>query len=353
MAPGVRNAIAAAILFGASVPFSKRLLDTVPPTTLAGLLYLGSGVGLAGWRFVRRLGPRAAQGSQQEAALTRKDWPWLGLAILFGGVLAPVLLMFGLRATSAATSSLLLNLEGVLTALLAWFVFREHFDRRIALGMAAIVAGGVLLSWQGNSGSARISWGTLAIVGACLGWAADNNLTRKVSAADPMEIAMWKGLIAGTVNFSLGWILEPQTVSISWAWASLLGFLSYGLSLAAFVLALRHLGTARTGAYFSMAPFVGVILSLVFLREIPALLFWPAAGLMAFGVWLHLSERHEHEHTHEPSAHEHLHVHDEHHQHAHGPEDPIGEPHSHFHQHDRLVHSHPHTPDLHHRHGHR
>ena len=142
---------------------------------------------------------------------------------------------------------------------------------------------------------------------------------------------MWKGLIAGAVNFSLGWFLEPQTVSPAWAWAGLLGFLSYGLSLAAFVLALRHLGSARTGAYFSTAPFVGVVLSLIVLREVPSVMFWPAAALMAVGVWLHLTEHHAHEHLHEELAHDHLHVHDEHHQHVHDPSDPPGEPHAHPH----------------------
>ncbi len=159
-----------------------------------------------------------------------------------------MLLLSGLRATPAATGSLLLNLEGVLTALLAWFAFREHFDRRIALGMAAIVAGGLLLSWQGGD-SSRLSWG------------ADNNFTRKVSAADPAQIAMWKGLAAGTVNLALGLATERPPFSLAWAGAGVLGFLSYGVSLVCFVLALRHLGAARTGAYFSTAPFVGAALS--------------------------------------------------------------------------------------------
>ncbi len=353
MKPGVRYAIAAAALFGASTPFAKLLLETVPPTTLAGLLYLGSGMGLAITRFIRRRGWVTKGGAPAEAPLTRRDWPWLGAAIVAGGIIAPVLLLVGLRSTPAATGSLLLNLEGVLTATLAWFAFHEHFDRRIALGMGAIVGGGLLLSWQSADGGFSLSWGALAICGACLGWAADNNLTRKVSAADPGEIAMWKGLVAGSLNLALGAIADHHpTPTASWLAAGLLGFLSYGVSLVFFVLALRELGTARTAAYFSMAPFVGVLLALLLMREIPTPTFWPAMALMAIGVWIHLTEKHAHSHAHEAMEHDHLHVHDEHHEHEHDAGDPPGEPHAHWHRHEPLTHSHPHTPDVHHQHRH-
>ena len=348
---GVRNALLAALLFGASAPFAKLLLTRggLSPLMLAGVLYLGSGLGLVLWRGWKRRG----DGESKEAPLRRSDLPWLAGAIAAGGVVAPVLLLLGLATTPASTGALLLNLEGVLTALLAWSVFREGFDRRIALGMVAIVAGGVILSWDPHAGGLRFSLGSLLVVGACLGWAVDNNLTRKVSGADPSEIAMWKGLVAGAVNFSLGLMAAGHLPALGWLGAAaVLGFLSYGVSLTLFVLALRDLGSARTGAYFSTAPFIGVVLSFVVLREVPSALFWPACLLMAFGVWLHLSERHEHEHTHEPMAHEHLHTHDAHHQHAHGPDDPVGEPHSHPHRHEPLVHAHPHTPDLHHLHHH-
>jgi drug/metabolite transporter (DMT)-like permease len=261
--------------------------------------------------------------------------------------------MAGLATTPASSTSLLLNLEGVLTALIAWFAFRENFDRRIFMGMIAIVAGGLLLSWKPGE-AVGFSWGALAIVGACLCWAIDNNLTRSVSGSDPAQIAMLKGLSAGTVNLLIGSALSGKAPTISSLMgAGLLGFLSYGLSLTYFVLALRDLGTARTGAYFSTAPFIGVVLSLLLLHEVPSLLFWPALMLMIFGVWMHLSEDHEHEHQHEALEHEHPHRHDEHHQHEHLPTDPPGEPHTHLHRHERMVHSHPHVPDLHHRHGHR
>ena len=328
---------------------SKVLLRTVEPLWLAGLLYLGSGLGLAAWTVVRRLWRVEATA---EAALTRKDWPWLGGAILAGGVIAPVLLVLGLRFTPASSASLLLNLEGVITALLAWFVFRENFDRRIFAGMVAIVIGGLVLSWEGRL-THGVPWAALGIVGACFCWAVDNNLTRKVSAADPVQIAMLKGLIAGSVNVALAFTLVPTKPAwASAAIAGVLGLLSYGVSLTCFVLALRHLGTARTGAYFSTAPFAGAALSLLALQETPTLGFWLAGVCMAVGVWLHLTEHHEHTHTHESMGHEHLHIHDEHHQHEHTAADPPGEPHSHAHRHTPLTHAHPHAPDIHHQHRH-
>ncbi len=344
-------ALAAAVLFGASAPLAKLLLANAAPQLLAGLLYLGSGIGLG----VVWLRARHSAELVRETALTRRDVPWLTGAVAFGGVLGPLLLMIGLTRTPASGASLLLNLEGVLTALLAWFVFRENFDRRIALGMLAIVTGGVLLSWEG-----RVSWGgltgPLAVAGACLCWAIDNNLTQKVSAGDPVQITMIKGLVAGTVNTAIAFLLGASLPAAPVAFAALvLGLLSYGVSLVFFVLALRHLGTARTGAYFSTAPFVGALLSLIIFRERPTTLLIVAAILMGIGVWLHFTERHEHAHRHEATDHDHSHVHDEHHQHTHAPSDPPvtdPAPHTHLHRHEPMLHSHPHYPDIHHRHAH-
>ena len=346
---GILSALGAAMLFGASTPLAKLLVGAVSPVLLAGLLYLGSGVGLLAWFLLRRL--RTDHGTR-EAALTRSDVPWLAGAILSGGVIGPLLLMLGLAHTQAANTSLLLNLEGVFTALLAWFVFRENFDRRIALGMTAIVAGGVLLSWPDNAGGNTSLW-TLAVAGACLAWAIDNNLTRKIATGDPVQIAGLKGLVAGLVNTGIALALGhslPGAATV--AAAGIVGMLGYGVSLALFVVALRHLGSARTGAYFSTAPFIGAALSLVLLREAPGTLFWGAAGLMAIGVWLHLTERHAHRHEHESLAHAHRHVHDAHHRHDHDFAWDGAEPHTHFHEHAPLLHSHPHYPDIHHRHRH-
>lgn len=350
MHKGVIYALLAAVLFGASTPFAKALIGQAAPVMLAGLLYLGSGFGLLIWYTLRALAARSQQPTS--ARLTQQDLPWLGGAILTGGIAGPVLLMFGLTLTPASSASLLLNMEGVLTALLAWFVFKENFDRRIFLGMVLIVAAGVLLSWQQRP-ALGVPWGSLAIVAACLCWAIDNNLTRKVSASDAVQIAGIKGLVAGSVNLSIALALglpwpETSTALI----AGVVGFSGYGLSLVLFVLALRHLGTARTGAYFSVAPFAGAAIALVMLGETPEPVFWLAAALMGAGIWLHLTETHAHAHSHVLISHAHGHSHDAHHQHSHDFPWDGKKPHSHPHQHEPLTHSHPHFPDIHHRHRH-
>jgi drug/metabolite transporter (DMT)-like permease len=350
MHPGLLYALLAAILFGASTPFSKMLAAHTSPALLAGLLYLGSGIGLLACYIVRALLVRKAD--EQPVRLVRADLPWFAGAVLAGGVAGPLLLMAGLGSVSASSASLLLNMEGVLTSLLAWFVFKENFDRRIFLGMLLIVAAGVLLSWD-QAPSAGLPWGAMAIVGACLCWSIDNNLTRKVSASDPLQIAALKGLVAGSVNLAIGLALggvvpEVRTTLL----AGLVGFGGYGLSLVLFVLALRHLGTARTGAYFSAAPFAGAALSLVLLGEVPGSWFWCAAALMAAGLWLHLTESHGHLHEHEALEHAHSHSHDAHHQHQHDFDWNGVEPHVHPHQHVPLRHTHSHYPDIHHRHEH-
>lgn len=345
---GVSFAMLAAVLFGASTPFAKILLDKTEPVLLAGLLYMGSGVGLAIWSLLRS----RSKGKSEEAKLKRSDFSWLAGAILAGGIIGPVLLMVGLAATPASSASLLLNLEGVFTALLAWFVFKENFDRRIAWGMAAITCGGLFLSWAGRLEMGAL-WGTLAISGACLAWAIDNNLTRRVSAGDPVQIATAKGLVAGSVNLTIALVAGASMPALrTLTLTALVGFFGYGVSLTLFVLALRHIGTARTGAYFSLAPFAGALISLLIMRDSLTYQFVIAAALMGVGVWLHLTERHEHKHEHGAVEHDHRHVHDEHHQHDHEEGAPLGEPHSHPHRHERMVHSHHHYPDIHHRHAH-
>ncbi len=344
---GVPLALASAALFGASTPLAKRLLGDVDPWILAGLLYLGSGSGLA----VIHLARRALGIAPPEASLARRDLPWLAAVVLAGGAVGPLLLMLGLGSTPASSAALLLNVEGLATMGIAWVVFRENVDRHILLGAAAILAGAVLLSWQG--GPQGVSWGALAIIGACLAWGIDNNLTQKLSAADPVQIAMIKGLAAGAVNLCLalaqGASLPPVPVI---AEAALVGLLGYGISLVLFVLALRHLGAARTGAYFSLAPFVGALIGLVLFSEPVSFQLAGAALLMGFGLYLHLIEHHEHDHSHDELVHDHAHRHDAHHLHTHPPGLPAGEPHAHLHRHARLVHRHPHFPDLHHRHVH-
>jgi drug/metabolite transporter (DMT)-like permease len=294
----------------------------------------------------------------RRAWLARGEWPWLAGATLSGGIIAPILLMSGLRISTASSASLLLNLEGVFTACFAWFLFHEQAGRRVMLGMLLIVIAGVLLSWSpaasANVGASGMSAGSLLIVGACAGWAIDNNLTRKVSAADPVQIAAIKGLAAGVVNLGLAVSLSmPFPAWPSATAAAAIGFASYGVSLVLFVLALRHLGTARTAAYFSAAPFAGVVLSILILHDAPTPLFWIAMALMAAGLWLHLTEHHVHRHRHLPMQHVHSHEHDAHHQHTHDFQWDGSAPHTHLHAHQEQDHEHPHVPDIHHRHRHR
>ncbi|MFC5522122.1 DMT family transporter [Polaromonas jejuensis] len=344
-------ALVAALLFGASTPLAKLLVGDVAPLLLAGLLYLGSGLGLSLLLVLRRLRREKGDHACEAMRIPRAELPWLLGAILFGGVLGPALLMLGLTQTSGASASLLLNVEGVLTAVIAWWVFKENSDRSIVLGMVVIVLGGILLSWE--PGGATFSPGALLIFGACLCWAIDNNLTRKVSTNDAMLVAGLKGLLAGVSNTAMALASGAALPSMTTLGASLVvGFFGYGLSLTLFVLALRTLGTARTGAYFSVAPLFGVLISLALWPEVPGPLFWLAAALMAVGVWLHVRERHEHEHTHEPLEHSHRHRHDAHHQHEHAFAWSATESHTHPHRHEVLTHKHPHYPDIHHRHLH-
>ena len=340
-------ALAAGLLFGLSTPAAKALLTAANPWMLAGLLYLGSGIGLGGYRILLVVLGRVSR----EAPLRRSDWPWLAGAIAVGGVVGPVLLMFGLASGLASEAALLLNLESVLTAALAWVVFREHFHARIATGMALITAGALLLAWPGAG--LRLGTGALLVVGACLAWAIDNNLTRRVSGGDPALITALKGAAAGAVNLTIASVTGADWPAIAGASGALaVGLLGYGLSLVLFVRALRDLGAARTGAYFAIAPFAGAVTAVVGLGEPLTVQLAAGGALMLGGVWLHVTERHDHEHVHELLEHDHLHRHDEHHQHAHDPGVSPTEPHSHPHVHGTMRHRHQHYPDLHHRHGH-
>lgn len=343
-------ALLSAALFGVSTPAAKTLLGAIDPAVLAGLLYCGAGIGVA---ILRRFAkPLLAPKAAMETPLSSADLPWLGGAVVAGGIVGPLLLMLGLSRTGAAAASLLLTLEGVATAILAWFVFHENFNRRVTLGMACLVAGAMVLSWTGRP-TLSGTIGPLAIAGACVAWGLDNNLTRKVSLADPLQIVELKGLIAGPFNLVLGlWAGGSMPAISPLLIAGIVGFAGYGVSLALFVFALRHLGTARTGAYFSTAPFLGTVAAIMFLHEPITARLLAAGSLMGLGIWLHLTEDHEHEHKHLPMGHAHPHTHDEHHQHVHGPGDPSEEPHTHLHRHEPVRHKHPHVPDMHHTHRH-
>lgn len=346
---GIALGLLSAVLFGVSTPLAKLLVGSIAPLWLATLLYLGAGGGL----LIVFAARRATRGDEPVAMPKAREWWWIAVAIALGGVVGPVALMVGLTMTSGATASLLLNLEAVLTALLAWFLFRENFDRRIALGMLAIVAGAVVLATSHGESSVASLRGPLLVALACLCWAVDNNLTRKASAGDAVLLASMKGLVAGSVNVAVALMLGLAAPSVMSAIAAVLvGFLGYGVSLVLFILALRHLGTARAGAYFSVAPFFGALLAVALAQDAVTWQLALASGLMAAGVWLHVTEHHAHEHEHDAMDHTHSHRHDEHHRHEHDSAWNGNAPHVHPHHHPALRHGHPHYPDVHHRHRH-
>lgn len=275
-------ALLSALLFGASTPAAKTIIGGVHPLMLAGLLYLGSGFGVAIIRFTGL--------KQAGMTLKRADLPWLAATVLFGGALGPALLMFGLTTTSGAAASLLLTLEGVFTAVIAWVVFKEPFNQRIGWGMLAIFIGAVLLALHGPGGHAALT-GALAVAGACLCWAIDNNCTSKISHVDAPTLASIKGIVAGIANVALALVVGAQLPALATLGSALvIGLLGYGASLVLFVFALREIGAARTGAYYSTAPFIGAVIGLIFLRESLSITLLIAGALMGFGVWLHLTE---------------------------------------------------------------
>lgn len=344
-ARGAAFGLGAAALFGLSAPLAKVLLGGVSPVLLAGLLYLGAAAGL--WLL------RALRPSTREARLVRADLPRLAGVVLAGGVLGPVLMLWGLQRVTALTGSLLLNLEAPFTVLLAVGLFREHLGRTAAGAAGFILAGALVLKLEPGALGADTA-GAALIAGACLCWALDNNLTQRLSLRDPFAIVRVKTLAAGVANTALGLAVTGwQVPAPAWlAGALALGVLSYGASVVLDAYALRLVGAARESAYFATAPFVGALAAVAFLGDSLRWFDLAAMASMAVGVALLLRERHGHAHAHEAVGHEHLHVHDEHHRHAHGPGDPGGEPHSHWHLHAPLVHDHPHLPDAHHRHRH-
>ncbi len=344
----VVQALLAAFLFGASAPLSKLLLGETSPVLLAALLYLGSGFGL----LCVKLMEKKVQYEQKEARLARSDWPWLFGAILAGGVIAPIMLMISLRHAPAATASLLLNFEGVATTLIAAIVFKEAIGRRAWWAIGLITLASILLSADFTN-----QWGfslsALGILAACVMWGVDNNLTRNISAKDPLVIVTVKGLAAGLVSLiiavALGNTFPSPGVTLL---ALLLGSLSYGLSIFLFVHAMRGLGAGRTSALFGTAPLAGILLSFLIFREIPGIFFFIALLVIASGAYILLIEDHDHVHVHENIVHEHRHTHnDGHHVHEHVVES-ARQSHSHVHAHDILEHAHDHAPDIHHRHSH-
>jgi drug/metabolite transporter (DMT)-like permease len=336
-------ALAAAFLFALSVPAGKLLLAHLRPLELSALCYLGSGFGLAGWRL-------AARGGRPEAALGRADLPYAAGFVLAGGVLAPLLLYRGLALTPSSTAAMLLNFELVFTSLIAVAVFGEHGGWRLWLAAALITAGGLALSFEG--GGLVFGAGAPLVLGAALMWGADNNLTARVSIKDPVTLACLKGLAGGGINAALAWYAYRSVPEIQWvALALALGFVSYGLSLVLFILAMRGLGASRAGAFFGSYPFIGAALGVALLGDAAGPRLLRAGALMAAAFLLLALESHGHRHRHDRLAHEHAHTHDDaHHGHSHAA--PPAGPHSHPHSHEAVEHEHHHQPDAHHRHRH-
>ena len=340
---GVASGLGAAVLFGLSTPFAKLLLPSTGPLMLAGLLYMGAGIGLTVIAPFRRAG--------REAPLRRGDLPTLAAMVIAGGIAAPLLLLAGLARLPGGEASLLLNLEAPFTIGIAVLLFGESLGRREGVGAAAVVLGGVVLAYGPSEGSMH-AVGALAVAGAGLAWSIDNNLSQRLSLRDPVAVTRLKTLVAGSFNVAVAMALgDPLPSALPLGGALVTGFLGYGVSIVLHLLALRHIGTSRQAAYLATAPFIGAVASVPILGE---QLTWKeiAAGVvMAAGVTVLVRARHGHGHTHDPVEHDHAHVHDEHHDHAHGEGIPPA-PHSHLHRHPMLTHDHPHHPDPHHRHRH-
>jgi drug/metabolite transporter (DMT)-like permease len=342
-------AIISAVLFGLSAPLSKLLLGDISATALAGLLYLGAFAGLTLYSVVTH--QKSATAESNANKLEKKDWPWLLGATAAGGIVAPISLLIGLNLVSGFAGSLLLNMEGLCTALIAVAVFKENSGRNLWLALICMTAAGVFLSWDSTQSHFNIA-GPLLILLATFCWGIDNNLTRHISEKNPVQITTVKGLIAGAVSLSLALILNQKIPwSISIFYALLLGAFSVGISLVFFIKALKGLGASRTGTFFSMGPFVGALASLVIFKNWTEWIILPAFIFMAAGMWFIFNERHAHTHLHPNVTHSHAHKHDDlHHTHEHQP--PVKGTHTHEHIHPPLSHTHVHWPDTHHRHAH-
>lgn len=341
-------ALASALLAGANAPLAKLLLSDTDPLFLAALLYIGCGIGVLFFKILRRF---SRNPGTAEAHITRQDLPWLTGATLAGGVAAPIVMLFSLRETPAATASLLLNFEAAATTLIAWLIFKEAISRNAWWALGAITAASIFLSLETDAGWG-ISIGALGILLACVLWGLDNNFTRNISAKDPLDIVMVKGMAAGTFSLALAMLSgRPLPVLPNTLWALGLGAVSYGLGIVLYVLAQRGLGAARTSALFSASPLTGVLLSLLIFGDASPFKLLGGIPLVMVGTILLVIEQHGHAHTHARVSHSHAHSHDDmHHNHPHEGLPP--ERHVHPHEHDQLFHDHPHLPDTHHRHTH-
>ena len=345
MNPVVRGgvlALLAAALFGLSTPFVQAWGQGVGPFTTAALLYAGAALIAV---FLRK--PK-----DREAQLQPGDAGRLLAMALFGAVIGPVALVWGLQRTSGVSASLMLTLEAVVTALLAWRLYGETVDKRVVLAMGTLLVGGVVLALdQGFQGGVQLM-GLLAVMAATVAWGIDNTLSRGVADRDPGQVVLVKAVLGlSATGWLAWWRAEPLPAELPMVMLLLIGASGYGLSLRFYLLAQRAFGAARTGSVFAFAPFIGAVAAFA-LGETTVSPYLALGGLlMLMGVLLHLAESHAHEHGHEWLEHEHAHRHDDgHHTHSHTSM-PSG-PHSHWHRHDPLTHTHAHVPDIHHGHTH-
>ena len=336
-------ALFSALLFGASTPASKLLLGNVSPFVLAGLLYIGSALAVAPWLIAKR---DVALPWMKDTATRRH----LIRAMIFGGICAPVLLLFGLKAASSASVALWLNLELVATMILGLLFFKENISLFSGLAGLGMLSASVLLTF--SEGTAGLFAGSLVLL-ACVCWGLDNHHTALIDGMTPAQTTFWKGMVAGPINLLIGFLISGKGLGGSLIWIALgVGVLAYGISIMLYIQSAQILGATRSQIVFSTSPFFGVLLSVIMLNESISMLQWVAAGLMALSVTFLIFEQHGHAHEHKVQIHEHLHRHDDgHHNHPH-PGRQKQDWHSHRHTHQPIIHAHVHLPDLHHRHEH-
>lgn len=283
---GIFLAVLAAALYAVNAPFSKLLLAYMPATLMAGFLYLGAGIGMSGVFLIRKV----FHISEEEHKLTKADLPYT-IAMIVLDIAAPIFLMIGLTITSAANASLLNNFEIVATALIAWMIFKERITKRLWVGILFVTLSCLVLSIEEN-GDYSFSFGSLFILLACVCWGAENNCTRNLSAKDPLQIVLLKGVFSGCGSLLIG-LLIGERVTVWWSVPAVLGvgLVAYGLSIFFYVYAQRILGAARTSAYYAIAPFIGTALSLIMFHQIPQITYYIALILMLVGAWLSSSDR--------------------------------------------------------------
>ena len=336
-------ALLSAILFGASTPAAKVLLENISPFTLAGLLYLGAALGVLPFS-------KKKNNALEIKKIGKKNMLYLLGAIVFGGLVGPVLLLFGLDQASASSVSMWLNLELVATALLGFFIFKDHLGKFGWIGVVGTVIASVLLSQYEQSIGI---YSLLLIFAACVCWGLDNHLAALIDRITPSQTTFWKGLFAGGTNLIIGLSIESSQLTVLVVVLALMvGIFAYGFSITLYILSAQNLGATRSQMIFASAPFFGVVLSVLLLGESITLITIAAMILLVISLIILFRDQHIHTHSHDMLEHKHLHHHhDKHHNHGHSNDKKVIY-HNHWHTHEPVVHRHPHWPDIHHRHKH-